>query len=515
MYEAFFRLSKRPFAAVPRVDQYYPAAAIEAARRTLGRCVQRAEGPGLVVGPSGTGKTLLCNLLAEQFRSQFHVVTLSSGRLSTRRALFQAILYGLGQPYRGMDEGELRLALTDYLATPAKSSAGMVLLVDEAHTLPLRLLDEIRMITNLVCEGQPRTRLVLVGGPALEERFASPKLDSFSQRLVARCYLEAFSRPETEEYIASQLQRAGGRSGEIFSAEACRSVHQATDGVPRLVNHVCDHALVLAYAAGRPAIEPATVEEAWADLQQLPTPWNEEGRQGKSGGKSAGNVVEFGRLEEESEESPGPAPATDAVPGAVTVPSADAASIADAVPIAETDLVTDAAETSAEVLHEDGPSRPEPEEQVERIESLISDLKEASNLEEAADDFQPAGSAGPEIELVFDEPGSPFAGPFAEEEIVVDRFAAATGSRRPQIVPFGAVGESPFGERGLPSPGPETVPLRPQSSWEDLAPAEASVAAEDGYGPAEAPREPCVVGGRKREYRQLFTRLRRGLATGT
>ena len=92
----------------------------------------------MVVGPTGTGKSLLCRLLAEQFKATFPVVELSCGRLSSRRSLFQAILYKLGQPYRGMDEGELRIALVDYLTLGKAPFRGMVLIVDEAHTLPLR-----------------------------------------------------------------------------------------------------------------------------------------------------------------------------------------------------------------------------------------------------------------------------------------------------------------------------------------------------------------------------------------
>ena len=115
MYETFFNLNQRPFGCVPRVDQYYPAASIEAARATLARCLERAEGVGLLVGPAGTGKTLLCQLLAEQFKGEFQVALLGSGRIATRRALLQAILYELGQPYRGMDEGELRLSLAEHL----------------------------------------------------------------------------------------------------------------------------------------------------------------------------------------------------------------------------------------------------------------------------------------------------------------------------------------------------------------------------------------------------------------
>ena len=194
MYESFFQLSARPFAAAPQVDRYFPAHAIENARQTLTRVIERAEGAGLVVGPTGTGKSLLLQVLAEQFRDRFDVALLANGHLTTRRALLQAISFELGLPYRGLEEGELRLSLIDHLAPGTRCPQGMLLLLDEAHRLPLRLMEEVRMITNLVRNGQPRVRLVLAGSVALEERFARPDLESFSQRLSARCYLETLDR---------------------------------------------------------------------------------------------------------------------------------------------------------------------------------------------------------------------------------------------------------------------------------------------------------------------------------
>ena len=254
------------------------------------------------MGPAGTGKTLLCQLLAEQLKGAFQVALLGSGRIGTRRALLQAILYELGQPYRGMDEGELRLALAEYLTLDDECPQGMVLLVDEAHALPLRLLDEIRVLTNLAHEGQPRVRLVLAGNRMLEEHLASPKLDSFNQRVVARCYLESLNRDGDARLHPCPDCRGGRRGPQIFPGRSLPSVYKATDGVPRLINQVCDHALLLAYAAGQRQLEPARVEEAWADLQQLPTPWNEQPQ-------PSGDMIEFGGLDDEpAEAAPRPAP---------------------------------------------------------------------------------------------------------------------------------------------------------------------------------------------------------------
>lgn len=168
MYEAFFALPKRPFLAAPLVDRYFPAEAIETSRNTLARCIERAEGAGMLVGPSGTGKTLVLHLLAAQFVGRFSIVLLQNTHLATRRALLQAILFELGLPYRGMEEGELRLSLIDRLASSQAAPDGLLLLVDEAHALPAKLMEEVRMITNIVRDGRPRARLILAGGPILE-----------------------------------------------------------------------------------------------------------------------------------------------------------------------------------------------------------------------------------------------------------------------------------------------------------------------------------------------------------
>lgn len=296
MYESFFGLRQRPFPSAPLVSRYVSVAGLEHARRTLARCIERAEGPALVVGPAGAGKTLLCQLLAETFGQQFEPVLLTGGHLAARRDLLQAILFELDLPYRGLEEGELRLALVDHLTRSPQCRQGMLLLVDEADMLPVRLLDELRTITNIVRGGEPRARLVLVGGPALEERLASPKLESFSQRLAARCYLESLGRDETCEYVRAQIRQAGGEPPHVFHTEALAAVHKASDGIPRLINQICDHALLLAAQSHRRPVDAAMIETAWANLQQLPAPWPETALDRV---RSQETMIEFGSLEED------------------------------------------------------------------------------------------------------------------------------------------------------------------------------------------------------------------------
>jgi type II secretory pathway predicted ATPase ExeA len=298
MYESFFQLKQRPFTAAPRVDRYFPGKAIEVSRQAVARCIERAEGAGLVIGGPGTGKTLLCHLLAEQFRGQFAVAMLSNGHLDNRRELLQAILFELGLPYRRLEEGELRLSLIDYVSNDQSSRGGLLLIVDEAHTLSPRLLEEVRLIANLVRNGQPRVRLVLAGNPALEESLADPALEALGQRIAARCYLESLDYEQTRQYVLAQMTALGGDARRVFTPDALEAVYRATDGVPRLINQLCDHVLMLAYAGGKQEIGSAGIGEAWSDLQQLPSPWGNRSA-GQTDRKPDADFIEFGNLDDE------------------------------------------------------------------------------------------------------------------------------------------------------------------------------------------------------------------------
>ncbi len=284
---------ERVFPSYPQVARYFPGSSIEDARNRLGRAIDRGNGPGLVVGGPGTGKSLLLQVLASQFHEQFDVVLPACARLCTRRALLQSILFELGLSYRSRDEGELRLSLLDHLLSKEECPSGLLLLVDEAQTLPPPLLDELRVLTNLVRGGQPRVRLILAGSSSLEECFTDPELESFSQRLTARCYLGAFNREETAQFIRAQLVASRVTPEDVFAADACVAVFEATDGVPRLVNQLCDRALVDANAAGRTKIDRQVVQAAWADIQQLPTPWDTPEQSTLT---ASSRVIEFGNL---------------------------------------------------------------------------------------------------------------------------------------------------------------------------------------------------------------------------
>lgn len=289
MYEQFFHFRRRPFPAAPSLRHYVALRTMEDHRAKLARCLARNEGVGLIVGPAGTGKTLLCRAVGADLAARCEVMMPAVGRIPSRKALFQAVLFELRRPFQGMDEGELRLALMDDLLSKDREKP-LALIIDEADTLSLRILDELRLLLNLGHGEEPPLRLLLSGGTLLEEKLAAAKLQPLSQRIAARCYLDALSRAETFTYVREQIRLCNGDAEALLSEEALAAVYHATGGVPRLINQICDHALLLAYADEIDRITPEMVQEAWSDLQQLPMPWEPVGGQ-KSG---PSQVVEFG-----------------------------------------------------------------------------------------------------------------------------------------------------------------------------------------------------------------------------
>ncbi|MEZ6078359.1 MAG: AAA family ATPase [Pirellulaceae bacterium] len=301
MHEELYHSPERPFRATPDIRYYFAHDSVEAARQTVVRAVLRAEGPVMVLGGAGLGKSLLGTVVVKDFAARFDIVQLHAARLCSRRALLQSILFELDLPYRDLSEGELRLSILARLE-PSSDHApdGVVIVVDEAHTLPAKLLDELRLISNFTRANQPRARLVLIGNLRLEDIFAEPQLESFNQRLAARCYLQPMNRQQTRQYVFHQLTTAGFNPKELITEDATQAVYAASDGVPRLVNQIMDHALALAATGNQCPISSSLVEEAWADLQQLPAPWHagaDKSPSQLSTSPNAASTVEFGVLD--------------------------------------------------------------------------------------------------------------------------------------------------------------------------------------------------------------------------
>jgi type II secretory pathway predicted ATPase ExeA len=414
MYQSTFGFQLRPFPSAPRHDWFFASESARQACETLTGCVERAAGPAMLIGAPGTGKSLVCQRIAHQLRSTFSVVVLDSARLCTRRAFLQSILFELGLPFRDLSEGELRLNLIDFLQPSEECPNGMLLLVDEAHVMPMRLLEELRMITNLVRDGQPRVRLLLAGNRSLEERFTHPQLESFNQRIAARCYLKPLSVSETGAYIRFHLQKAGGaQSTGIVSDEAIQAVYEMTEGVPRLINQVCDHALLLAAADNKRQVNARLVAESWADIQQLPTPWFTKEEADETDAPSS--VIEFGELDAE--------PASDNQTTAQR--PAESSVNQTAEPLEQALDAIDDIDRVVEHAVGKTPQLAKPAKvktQAAQAKSIQQD-RQAPNVESVSSVAKPTVHVELDPAFDFDKPVNPFTEEFAEEQTIDDPYA--------------------------------------------------------------------------------------------
>lgn len=266
MYESRFGLRRRPFPPGPDSRHYYPATAHERALARLHSTLTDDGGLAVLTGGPGTGKTLLCHCLLERLGERFVTALVTNSHLPDRAALFQAVLFDLGQPHEGGTEQELRLRLTDLLLKNYAAGRRAVLVVDEAQHLSPDLLEELRLLGNLEGGDGKALQVVLVGLEGLAETLRRPALAALSQRVAARAALAPLGVEEAADYLLHHLRAAGGRAERIVTVEALELLAAQTGGVPRLLNLATHQALLAAHAADASVVD---VEAALEALEAL------------------------------------------------------------------------------------------------------------------------------------------------------------------------------------------------------------------------------------------------------
>ena len=299
MYTSFYKLDRTPFAFAPSPECFYANAELCESLRTLRRVILRGEGPALIVGPTGTGKSTICELLVEHFRKSHQIVHFRSASFATGRDLIEQFLLSLGGTVVKQTTAELRTAIVSRVCNLVEHPEPILLVVDEAHRLPTEIIRELHSLLNIVHQGNSRICIILAGTLKIEELLTDPTLESFNQRIAHRCYVAAASRMETKALINEQLVYAGSSVSEIFTRGALRRIYEFTQGVPRIINLLADRCLIIGLQREMQFIEEYDVELAWADLQQLAPPKpvaTEEESTTKDNSARPAPTVEFGML---------------------------------------------------------------------------------------------------------------------------------------------------------------------------------------------------------------------------
>ncbi|HET7341961.1 MAG TPA: AAA family ATPase, partial [Methylomirabilota bacterium] len=266
MYTSHFGLAEPPFSIAPDPRYLFLS---EGHREALAHLLWGLGANGGFVqltGEVGTGKTTLCRALLEQLPPEVDVAMVFNPAL-TSVELVAAVCDELRVPYPAGTTSLKTLvdALDRYLLDAHARGRRTVLVIDEAQDLSREVLEQVRLLTNLETTREKLLQIILIGQPELRTVLARGDLRQLAQRVTARYHLRPFSEPETRAYVRHRLQTAG-QHRPIFRRAALRLVHRASRGIPRLINTICDRALLGAYAAGRTQVTAAIVRRAAGEV---------------------------------------------------------------------------------------------------------------------------------------------------------------------------------------------------------------------------------------------------------
>jgi general secretion pathway protein A len=269
MYKAFYKLERNPFEITPDPAFLFPTRRHNEALAALYYGVRRHKGFVVLTGEVGTGKTLLLRCLLQSLKQSDDVkyAYVFNGRLSPVEFL-QYIAGDLGLPATGKNKSELLLQLAHYVVSRGEKKLTTVLVVDEAHHLSTDILEEIRLLTNLETANEKLLQILLVGQPELDEKLDSIDLRQLKQRIALRSHLASLDLNETRGYIERRLQLAGSPdAGKLFPEETVAAIHRHSRGTPRLINTICENALIAAYARQAPSVSPDIIETIATDFR--------------------------------------------------------------------------------------------------------------------------------------------------------------------------------------------------------------------------------------------------------
>jgi general secretion pathway protein A len=266
MYNNFFGLRENPFNINPDPRFLYLSPRTQKALDELTHGIQNRKGLILLTGEVGTGKTTLINYLLDWLRQRkMPTAFIFNSRLSANH-LLDFILNDFGIPTDFKLKSNMLLQLHQWLIERFRTGYTPVLIVDEAQGLSLELLEEIRLLLNLETASEKLLQIVLVGQPELEEKLRRPRMRQLRQRIFLRCRTSSLTLAEAHGYIADRLRIAGAEHGSIFTSESVKAAHFYSRGIPRVMNLLCEHALINAYAEHLNPVPPRMVEEAARDF---------------------------------------------------------------------------------------------------------------------------------------------------------------------------------------------------------------------------------------------------------
>lgn len=265
MYNHFFKLQNSPFGTSPDPRFLYMMPHTREALACLEYGISARKGFTVLTGEVGTGKTtLLRRALASFHNRRVSTAFVFNPRLEVLDFL-EFVLTDFGLVPAARTKSGMLLQLNRWLIERYRSQETCVVVVDEAQNLSWDLLEEIRLLTNLETSSEKLLQIVLSGQPELEEKLRHPSVRQLRQRVALWCRTQALTEAQTRAYVGERL-RIAGATWQIFSPEALDRIHRYSQGIPRVINLLCEHALIIAYVEQSQHITPAMIESVAVEL---------------------------------------------------------------------------------------------------------------------------------------------------------------------------------------------------------------------------------------------------------
>src|SRR5688500_1256391 len=274
MYERFYQLRERPFALSPDPEYLYPSRVHREALDYLRYGLESQAGFVVITGEIGSGKTTLLQTLLRGLDSQTTVGRIVNTMLEPRE-LIETIMIDFGLESNGRSKPQMLRDLAQFLVDQRLAGRLVLLVIDEAQNLSQAALEELRMLSNLETEKSKLLQIVLVGQPNLRDKLAAPELEQLRQRITVSYHLAPLDPSETANYINHRLRRAALGAPLEFPRDVTDVIHTRSRGVPRIINVICDAALVFGYAEERRQVDTTLMREVLTELEMtgvLPSP---------------------------------------------------------------------------------------------------------------------------------------------------------------------------------------------------------------------------------------------------
>ncbi len=269
MYESFYGLKEKPFSMTPDPRYFYPSAKHQDALNHMVYAIQERRGFVVVTGDIGSGKTTLSRVLFQKLDPGTQTAVIRNTQL-TAKDLVAMTLDELEIPYApGRTKMQLIGLLNEFLIQQLKDNANVVLLIDEAQNLKPAVLEEVRMLSNLETEREKLIQIILMGQPELKSTLWLKSLTQLRQRITLHYHLAPLGQAEMAIYIGHRLHVAGANGLPIFRCDTFPQIFHHTQGVPRLINAICDRALLTGYINETKTIGSDVIDEVARELPAL------------------------------------------------------------------------------------------------------------------------------------------------------------------------------------------------------------------------------------------------------